>query len=302
MQYEQIETELEDGIFWIRLNRPDRRNTTTFQGGDELRHAFAVADRDDAVKVIILTGKGDYFCAGVELSGGDGMDPNSSQYVPFKGRSRDPGGLLTMQMFESKKIIIAALNGSAIGFGVGITLAADIRIAVEGSRFAIPMVRRGFCPESCHSWFLPRIVGISRAVEWAATGRFFSVEEAKEAGLVREIVARDALVDRAREIAREIVDNCAPVAVAMVRSMMWQLLDKPITECHRLDTQMLIAMARTPDTQEGFKAFFEKRAPEFPLKPSTDMPAFYPWWKPREEENGVAPLEQGAPKAYWPKV
>ena len=300
MQYEQIETSIENGVMLIRLNRPDRKNATTFLMADELRHAFAAADRDDAVRVVILTGAGDFFCAGVDLGSDDGMDPNSTRYVPFKGRSRDPGGLLTMQMFELKKIIIVAFNGPAVGVGVGVSLPADIRIAAEGSRFSIPMVRRGFCPESCHSWFLPRIVGISRAVEWAASGRFFSVEEAKEAGLVREIVAKDRLMDRAMEIAREIADNSAPVAVAMVRAMMWQLLDKPISECHRLDTQMLISMARTPDTREGFTAFFEKRKPDFPLKPSTDMPAFYPWWKPREEEWGEAPLPD-PPQAYWPE-
>jgi enoyl-CoA hydratase/carnithine racemase len=302
MQYEAIQTDIADGVMTIRLNRPERRNATTFRSADELRHAFYEADRNDDVQVVILTGNGDYFCAGVDLEGSGGMDPNSSEYVPFQGRSRDPGGLLTLQMMELKKLIIVAFNGPAVGFGVGVSLPADIRIAAEGTRFSIPMVRRGFCPESCHSWFLPRIVGISRAVEWAATGRFFSVEEAKEAGLVREIVPKERLMERAREIAREVVENAAPVAVAMVRAMMWQLLDKPISECHRIDTQMLIAMARTADTREGFSAFFEKRKPQFPLKPSTDMPAFYPWWKPREEEWGAAPLEQGAPRAFWPKV
>lgn len=299
MAYEQIETAIADGVMTIRLNRPERRNAMTFRMGDELRHAFKAADDDDRVRVVILTGAGEHFCAGVDLGGDDGMDPNSDRYVPFKGRSRDPGGLLTMQLFELKKLIVVAFNGPAIGFGVGLSLPADIRIAAEDARFAIPMVRRGFCPESCHSWFLPRIVGISRAVEWAASGRTFSVAEAKEAGLVREIVPRETLQERAMEIAREVADNAAPVAVAVTRAMMWQLLDKPITECHRLDTQMLLAMARTPDTREGVGAYLDKRKPDFPLKPSTDMPAFYPWWKPREEEWGEAPLAD-PPTAFWP--
>lgn len=300
MDYEFIETELDAGLLTIRLNRPEKRNMMTFRMGDEIRHALARADADDAVRVVLLTGNGDYFCSGVEISGSDGMDPNSTEYVPFQGRSRDPGGLITMQMYEHKKFIIVAYNGPAIGFGVSLSLAADLRIAVEGTRFAIPFARRGFIPESNQCWFLPRIVGISRAIEWAASGRFFSVDEAKEAGLVREIVAKDALIPRATQIAREIIDNAAPVSVAMIRAMMWRLMEQPITESNRLDTAALMAMARTPDTREGFGSFLEKRKPDFPLKPSTDMPAFYPWWKPREEEWGEAPLSV-TPRAFHPR-
>ncbi|MGE0387385.1 MAG: enoyl-CoA hydratase-related protein [Gammaproteobacteria bacterium] len=299
MQYEFISSEVADGIATLTLNRPDKRNMVTFRMADELRHALAVADRDDAVRVVILTGAGDYFCSGVEFSGTSGMDPNSASYRPFQGRSRDPGGLLTMQMYESRKFIIVAFNGPAIGFGVSVSLPADLRLAVDDARFAIPFVRRGFVPESCQSWFLPRIVGISRAIEWAASGRFFGAAEAHEAGLVRELLPRADLMPRARAIAREIVDSTAPVAVAVVRAMMWQLLSCDIHEAHRLDTQALIAMARTADTREGFSAFLEKRTAQFPLRVSTDMPAFYPWWKPREEEIGTAPLE-ATPRAYWP--
>lgn len=300
MEYEQIKYEVSDHIATISFNRPEKRNMTTFRSADELRHAFVRADRDDDVRVVIFTGTGDYFCSGVEFSGKDGMDPNSDEYVPFQGRSRDPGGMLTMQMYELKKFLIVAYNGPAIGFGISVSLPADLRLSVEDNRFAIPFARRGFVPESCQSWFLPRIVGISRAIEWAATGRFFSAQEAKEAGLVRELLQKDELMPRAREIASEIVENCAPVSVAMIRSLMWRQLDTDINEANRLDTLALMSMARTPDTQEGFSAFLEKRKAEFPLVPSKDMPAFYPWWKPREEEWGEAPLDQ-PPKAFWPR-
>lgn len=299
MQYEQITYEVSEHIATIAFNRPDKRNMSTFHQVDELRDAFARADRDDDVRVVIFTGSGDYFCSGVEFSGDDGMDPNSDKYVPFKGRSRDPGGMLTMQMFELKKFILVAYNGPAIGFGMSASLPADMRIAVDSARFAIPFARRGFAPESCQSWFLPRIVGISRAIEWAASGRFIPAAEAKEAGLVRELLPKDQLIPRARAIAREIADNCAPVAVAVVRAMMWRMLNVDINEANRLDTMMLLSMARTPDTREGFSSFLEKRPANFPLKPSTDMPAFYPWWKPREEEWGDAPLGK-KPRAFWP--
>jgi enoyl-CoA hydratase/carnithine racemase len=300
MDYQSILYDVEKHVLTITFNRPEKRNTTTFRMSDELRHALVRADRDDDIRAVIVTGAGDFFCAGVEFSGKDGMDPNSTEYVPFQGRSRDPGGLLTMQMFELKKPIIVAFNGPAIGFGVGCSLPADIRIAVEDTRFAVPFARRGFAPESLQSWFLPRIVGISKALEWATTGRFFSAQEAKEAGLVSELLPKDKLMPRAREIAAEIAENCAPVAVAMIRAMMWQGLSCGVNEAHRIDTQMLISMARTPDTREGFAAFMQKRKPDFPLRPSTDMPAFYPWWTPREEEWGEAPLDK-TPKAYWPK-
>jgi enoyl-CoA hydratase/carnithine racemase len=300
MTYEFIETALDAGILTLRMNRPEKRNMMTFRMGDEIRHAFARADADDAVRVVILTGNGDYFCSGVEISGTEGMDPNSTEYVPFQGRSRDPGGLITMQMFELKKFIIVAFNGPAIGFGMSISLPADVRLAAEGTRFAIPFSRRGFIPESNQCWFLPRIVGISRAIEWAASGRFFSADEALQAGLVREIVPKEMLLERAKEIARDVAENAAPVAVAMIRAMMWRLLDQPLAESNRLDTSALMAMARTPDTREGFSSFLEKRKPKFPLKPSTDMPAFYPWWKPREEEWGEAPLKE-TPRAFHPR-
>ncbi len=301
MQYQEIKYELSDRILTITLNRPEKRNMSSWRMTDEVRHAFARADRDDEVGVVILTGAGDYFCAGVEFDGDSGMDPSSKKYIPFKGRSRDPGGMITMLMYELKKLIIVAYNGPAIGFGMSLSLPADIRIAVDNTRFAIPMARRGFMPESCQNWFLPRIVGISRAIEWAATGRFFSAQEAKEAGLVRELVPREKLMDRAREIAREVVENSAPVSVAMIRAMMWRLLDHDINEANRLETAALASMAKTPDTREGFSAFLEKRKAKFPLKVSTDMPAFYPWWKPREEEWGEGPLEDEAKaKAFRP--
>ena len=289
-EYECISYVVSEHILTITLNRPEKKNTMTFLGGDELHDAIARADADDDVRAVILTGAGDYFCAGVDLASAEGMNPNLKEYVPMEGRARDPGGLMTMALFELKKFLICAFNGPAIGFGMGVSLPADVRLSVDSARFAIPMARRGFAPESNITWFLPRIVGISRAIEWAATGRYISATEAREAGFVRELLPKDKLMERAREIARDVVENCAPVSVALIRALMWRNLNNDLNESNRLDTMMLQTLARSPDTKEGIAAFLEKRKPDFPMTVNNDMPRYYPWWRPRAEEWGRAPL------------
>jgi len=195
---------------------------------------------------------------------------------------RDGGGLVSLRIFESKKPVIAAFNGPAVGVGVTMTLPMDIRIASTNARFGFVFARRGIVPEAASSWFLPRLVGISQAAEWCYTGRIFPAEEALTGRLVSRVVAPDALLDTARGIAREIADNTAPVSVMLTRAMLWRMLgaDHPM-EAHKVDSKAIFERGRSADAIEGVTAFLQKRPAAFPMRPSTDMPAFYPWWPAR---------------------
>ncbi|MGE0385244.1 MAG: enoyl-CoA hydratase-related protein [Gammaproteobacteria bacterium] len=279
MQYEHIRYEVAERIATVTLNRPERLNAVSFRMIDELTDAVDRADRDDEVRAVIFTGAGRAYSAGTDLSGG-GMNATAADYKPLQGTNRDSGGALTIRIFDSMKPVIGAINGTCVGIGVTMTLPMDIRIASAEARFALPFARRGIVPESCAHWFLPRIVGISRALSWTVTGRFFTAQEALEAGLVEEILPPERLLPRAREIAREIADNTSAVSVAMARQMMWRMLsaDHPI-EANRLESQALAALVPAADTREGVAAFKEKRPARFTLRPSADMPAFYPWWR-----------------------
>jgi enoyl-CoA hydratase/carnithine racemase len=278
MHYQHIKYQVEDSIGTITLNRPEKLNAFTSTMREELISAFGRADEDDEVRVIIVTGAGRAFCAGADLSkGGDTFH--------FDDSFRDGGGQVSLRIFESKKPVIGAINGAGVGIGVTMTLPMDIRIASTSARFGFVFSRRGVVPEACSSWFLPRIVGISQALEWVFSGRVFDAAEALAGGLVKEVVPPECLRDRAREIAREIADNTSAVSVALSRQMMWRMLgaDHPM-EAHKVDSRGIAQMGRASDVREGVKSFLEKRPPNFSMKPSTDMPAFYPWWSEREYE------------------
>ena len=278
MPYQHIKYEVEERIATITLNRPEKLNAFTATMREELIGAFGRADEDDEVRVIIVTGAGRAFCAGADLSkGGDTFH--------FDDSFRDGGGQVSLRIFESKKPVIGAINGAGVGIGVTMTLPMDIRIASTNARFGFVFSRRGVVPEACSSWFLPRIVGISQALEWVFSGRVFDAAEALAGGLVKEVVPPEDLLDRAREIAREIVDNTSAVSVALSRQMMWRMLgaDHPM-EAHKIDSRGIAQMGRASDVREGVESFLEKRPPNFSMKPSTDMPAFYPWWPEREYE------------------
>lgn len=278
MPYQHIKYEVEERIATITLNRPEKLNAFTATMREELIGAFGRADEDDEVRVIIVTGAGRAFCAGADLSkGGDTFH--------FDDSFRDGGGQVSLRIFESKKPVIGAINGAGVGIGVTMTLPMDIRIASTNARFGFVFSRRGVVPEACSSWFLPRIVGISQALEWVFSGRVFDAAEALAGGLVKEVVPPEDLLDRAREIAREIADNTSAVSVALSRQMMWRMLgaDHPM-EAHKIDSRGIAQMGRASDVREGVESFLEKRPPNFSMKPSTDMPAFYPWWPEREYE------------------
>ncbi len=277
MPFSLIRYEVEDGVCTVTLNRPDRLNAVNTPMLDELREAWDRADADDGVRAVIVTGAGRAFCAGADLgSGGATFDYHSRASAE---EHRDGGGTVTLRIFDMKKPVIAAINGPAVGFGITLTLPMDIRIASTAARMGFVFARRGVVPEACSTWFLPRLVGISQAAEWVYTGRVFGAEEALAGKLVSRVVAPDALLPTARELAREIAGNTSAISVTLARQMMWKLLgaDHPL-EAHRLDSMAMFWTGRSADAREGIAAFLEKRAARFPLRPSADLPPFYPWW------------------------
>ena len=298
MSYETLLYEVSDYVLTITLNRPDRLNAFTGTMMNELIDAFDKADADDDVRAIIVTGAGRAFCAGADLSEGtktfdfaaraDRPDKQGTPQRPDGGIDyshesvRDGGGRVSLRIYECLKPVIAAINGAAVGVGATMLLPMDIRIASSDARFGFVFNRRGITPEACSSWFLPRAVGISQALEWTYSGRVFPAEEALEGRLVKQVVAPDALMDTARALAREIADNSAPVSVALTRQMMWRMLgaDHPM-EAHKVDSRSIYARGRMQDVKEGISSFLEKRPPVFTEKVSQDMPDFVPWWEPR---------------------
>jgi len=282
MDYQQILYAVDAGVLTITLNRPERLNAFTARMMYELLDAFERADADDAVRAVIVTGAGRAFCAGADLGSGGGTFDYSGEAQPIESH-RDGGGLVALRIFASKKPVIAAINGPAVGVGITMTLPMDVRIAASGARMGFVFARRGIVAEACSSWFLPRVVGISRAAEWVLTGRVFPAEEALAGGLVSRVVAPEALLDTARALAREIADNTSAMSVALCRQMLWRMLgaDHPM-EAHQVDSRAIYWMGKSADAREGVQAFLEKRPARFTLRPSADMPEFYPWWEERK--------------------
>ena len=291
MEFECILYDVKDKVLTITLNRPDRLNAYTGQMQSNLIEAFDKAGKDDDIRAIIVTGAGRGFCAGADL--GAGGNTFNREVRNNKGETkgikddpewmRDGGGRTTLAIFDCPKPIIAAFNGPAVGVGVTMTLPMDIRIASEEAKFGFVFARRGLVPEAASSWFLPRVVGINKALEWTFSGRVFSPEEAKEGGLIRSIHSADKLLEEANKIAQEIVENTSAVSVAMTRQMLWKLLgaDHPM-EAHKVDSRAIYELGQGGDAKEGVESFLEKRPPEFPSKVSEDMPEFYPWWEERK--------------------
>ncbi|MDC3322917.1 crotonase/enoyl-CoA hydratase family protein [Gammaproteobacteria bacterium] len=291
MNYETIKYEIDNNILTISLNRPDKLNAFTGQMMDELISAFDSAGKDDEVRVIIVTGEGRGFCAGADLSSGNNtfnrdVRNNKGDQVDHKKDSewiRDGGGKTTLSIFECPKPIIAAINGPAVGVGVTMTLPMDIRLASEDAKFGFVFARRGLVPEAASSWFLPRLVGISKALEWTYSGKVFNATEAKEGGLIRSIHKPEELLDEARLIANEIIQNSSSVSVSLTRQMLWRMLgaDHPM-EAHKIDSRLIYELGRGEDVKEGVNSFLEKRSPDFPNKVSEDMPESYPWWNEKK--------------------
>ncbi len=274
MNYDQIKYEVLNRILTITLNRPDRLNAFTDQMCAEMIDALDRADNDDNVRAIIVTGEGRAFSVGsdLEAAGGSTFDYSKTNIEDH----RDKGGTLTLRLFECKKPVIAAINGPAVGIGITMTLPMDIRIASNKAKMGFVFVRRGITNEACSGWFLPRVVGISQALEWVCSGRVFSAGEALAGRLVSQVVSPDELLPAARALAAEIAENTAPVSVALARRLLWQMLgaSHPM-ESHLLESRMMHWLGQQPDAREGIMSFIEKRPPDYTMKPSTDMPDFY---------------------------
>ena len=282
METQEIQYEVRDRVATVTLHRPDKLNAFTRRMRDELIDAFERADADDGVRAVIVTGSGRAFCAGADLSSGAATFNYAKRDDAGQDDHRDGGGRVSLRIFESKKPVIAAVNGPAVGVGVTMTLPMDIRIASSEAKFGFVFARRGIVPEACSSWFLPKVVGLSQAAEWLYTGRVFDAAEALRGGLVSRVVPPGELMPAAMALAREIADNTSAVAVALSRQMLWRMAgaDHPM-EAHKVDSRGIFAMGASPDVEEGIAAFKEKRAPRFRMKASSDMPSFYPWWEER---------------------
>lgn len=281
--FEHILYDVDANIATITLNRPERMNAFTNQMMYDILQALDLADDDDDVGAVIVTGTGKAFCAGADLGGGAAtFAKGGSDVKNDAGIVRDGGGMVSLRLFESKKPVIGAINGAAVGVGITMCLPMDIRIAAQGARFGFVFAKRGIVPEACSSWFLPRLVGISQAAEWVYTGRLFDAEEALAGRLVRSVHSADSLLDAARGLAREICDNTAPVSVAMSRQMLWRMLgaDHPM-QAHRVDSRGIMERGRSADSVEGINSFLEKRAAVYPDKVSAGLPEIFPDWAPR---------------------
>ncbi len=256
--------DVDDHVLTLTLNRPERLNAFTLEMADELVAAFDAADADDAVRAIVVTGSGRGFCAGADL--GDGSQAFAEKPARDDARApRDSGGRVALRIFACHKPVIAAVNGPAVGIGATMLLPMDVRLAAASARFGFVFARRGIVPEAASTWFLPRVVGISQAMEWVATGRVFDAEEALTGGLVKAVVPDEDLLDRARALAREIADHAAPVSVAVSRRLLWTMLgaEHPMV-AHRAESAALAQRGREADAREGVMAFLEKRPAVFP--------------------------------------
>ena len=274
-----VRTDLTGGVMTLTLDRPEKLNAFTIEMMQELIDAFDVADADDAVRAVVVTGAGRAFCAGADISGGTKGFVDVEKRKIGDGIVRDGGGLLTLRIFDSLKPVIAAVNGAAVGVGATMQLPMDMRLASEDAKFGFVFGRRGIVPEACSSWFLPRVVGISKAMEWSTTGRIFDAQEAFSAGLVRSVHKPADLIGAAQELAEEIGANNAPVSVALTRQVMWRMLgaDHPM-QAHRVDSLAIELRSASADAAEGVRSFTEKRPAVFPDKVSTDLPDIFPDW------------------------
>ncbi|MCK2217286.1 enoyl-CoA hydratase-related protein [Actinomadura sp. ATCC 31491] len=280
MAFTEIEYHLADRVATLTLCRPERLNAFTHTMRAELIEAFDRADADDEVRAIVVTGAGRAFCAGADLGGGGGTFGHREHRVEtVEGAPRDGGGTVALRIARSLKPVIAAINGPAVGVGVTMTLPMDVRLAAESARFGFVFARRGIVTEAASSWFLPRLVGIAQAMEWAATGRVFPAAEALAGRLVSRVLPDEELLPAAYALAREIADNTSAVSVAAIRRLMWSGLSASSPwEAHAADSRLMAELGGAADTVEGVTAFLEKRQADFPMKVSEDLPPGVPSW------------------------
>jgi enoyl-CoA hydratase/carnithine racemase len=267
--YETIRTEQKEGILTIFLNRPEQMNAYTHVMAQELIDAYKNADVDDDVRVIIVTGEGRAFCAGMDLGDGGKTFSTSESMEDF----RDSGGQVSLVVHALKKPIIAAINGPAVGIGLTMTLAMDIRIVKKDAKIGFVFAKRGIGPEACSGWFLPRLVGIGKALEWMYTARYIPTSEALASGLVQYEV--DDVLAKAYELAQQIASDTAGTSNRFVRQLLWNMLSEnsPVAS-HLAESMFLYWAGNNADAMEGVQSFLEKRPAHFPLK-SSNVPDFF---------------------------
>jgi enoyl-CoA hydratase/carnithine racemase len=279
-EYEQITYDVADGVATLTMHRPEKLNAFTGVMLKEMLDALDRVDADDAVRALIVTGSGRAFCAGADLSGGSGTFSAGVDNSKQDSFDRDGGGLLTLRLFDVTKFTIAAINGPAVGVGIAMTLPMDVRLMSSAAKVGFVHVRRAIMPEAASTWFLPRVVGISKALEWGCTGRLIQPNEALAGGLVRSVHAPEELLSAANDLAREVADNAAPVSVAVTRQAMWRLLGSPHPmDGHRVDSRGVRFLARLGDAKEGVSSFLEKRPAQFSGRPSEELPDVMPWYE-----------------------
>jgi enoyl-CoA hydratase/carnithine racemase len=286
VDYKGIDWTLNEGVLLVSICREGRRNAIDTATMNELTNVFTRADLDEEVRAVVVTGRGKYFCAGGDLGPGEAtFDAVALGRATTHQDHVETGGPLAMSVFRSRKPIIAAINGPAVGIGITMTLPMDVRLATPGCKMAFPFVRRGIVPDACAAWFLPRIVGLSDALDWACSGRTFLAEEALEAGLIKRICPAETILADAMQMARDIVLNAAPVAVAITRQMFLRMAGAahPL-DAFKIESPAIFELWRSPDAREGVRAFLDKRPAHFELTVSKNMPAWVPWWS---EEEGI---------------
>ena len=282
MDYKNILLEQRDNIAVLSLNRPNKLNAFTFSMMEEMIDALDALDADDNVHALIITGKGRAFCAGADLSSGqETFNPSFDDFaVQESDFRRDSGGILTLRMYKFLKPIVIACNGPAVGIGASMQLAADVRLASDQARFGFVFNNRGIVPDACSSWFLPKIVGISSALELTYSGRIIDASEALKLNLVSSIHDSENLLDNALDFAKNMVKNSAPVSIAVTRQMLWRSLEgSGPYDAHIVESKAIDSRGASEDAKEGVSSFLEKRTAEFKNKVSVDMPSFFPWWK-----------------------
>ena len=283
--YETLDTTRDKKVLTIQFTRPEKMNTFSGQMLKDIMEVLDDAEKDDEVRAVIFTGSGKAFCAGADLSSGEDTFDMSDRQKKDQNVQRDTGGVLTLRLFDFKKPLIAAINGAAVGVGVTMTLPMDVRICSDRAKFGFVFAKRGIVPEACSSWFLPKIVGISNALQWCLSGKIFQPTEALEKGLITEITSEEDLLKRAKEIASDFVDSTSSLSVTLIRQMLWKMLgaDHPM-EAHKVDSRGVYFLGKTGEASEGVLSFLEKRDPNFPGKVSKDLPEFYPWWTEKDFE------------------
>jgi enoyl-CoA hydratase/carnithine racemase len=281
---QHITCEVDGAFLIVTLNRPDKLNAYTGQMGAEITQAFERADKDDNIRAVIVTGAGRAFCAGADVSGGaTSFDTSGRHGAGVFAAPKAGGSRFVEAIFNCRKPSIAAINGAAVGVGITMTLPMDIRIAAKGAKIGFIFARRGLVPEAGSAWFLPKLVGLSQSLRWCLSGRVFEADEALRGGLVSEVVEPVKLLERAKEIAREMTAETSAVSVALTRQMLWRFAGAPDPfELLAIDKPMSMERGAHADVREGVQAFLEKRAPAFPGKVSEDMPSQYPWWDERK--------------------